>query len=73
MTAHMMTIHAPGGRSFTVTRSGVVTREDRATVTEADVTAVTAVLSRSDQHELAGRVQGWWWTSGGARPVLNVD
>ena len=65
----VVTVRVPDGRpgetrALFVARSGVVTREDSATVTEADVAAVIRVLARSDRHELAGRVQGWWWTSG---------
>jgi len=71
MTAHNTVVRVPDGhsgatRAVTVTRSGAVTREDGATVTEADVTAVVGALACSGRHELAGRVQGWWWTSGAA-------
>lgn len=71
MTARSTVVRVPGGhsgatRAATVARSGAVTWEDGATVTEADVTAVVKALTQSGRHELAGRVQGWWWTSGAA-------
>jgi len=66
-----VTVRVPDGHSgatrvVAVAKGGALTREDGATVTEADVTAVVATLTRSGWATLAGRVQGWWWTSQGA-------
>lgn len=71
MTAHTTVVRIPDGhsgatRAVTVARSGALAREDGANATEADVTAVVATLAQSGRHELAGRVQGWWWTAQGA-------
>jgi hypothetical protein len=61
-----MTIRIQGDNAgrLTITDSGVVTRDNGA-VTERDVTVAVRALAQDGQEGLAGRVQGWWWTSGG--------
>ena len=67
MTAQGMTIRIQGDRAglLTVAPSGVVTRSNGA-VDERDVTVTVRALAADGHEELAGRVQGWWWTSGAA-------
>jgi len=62
-----VTIRVQGHRAglLTVAPSGTVTRDNGA-VDERDVTVTVRALAADGRHELAGRVQGWWWTSGAA-------
>jgi len=62
-----VTIRIQGHRAgvLTVARSGALTR-DTGPVDEQDVTSAVRALTDTGRHELAGRVQGWWWTFGAA-------
>lgn len=62
-----MTVRIQGNHAgrLTVTDSGVVTR-DNGDVTERDVTVTVRALVQDGHEKLAGRVQGWWWTTGAA-------
>jgi hypothetical protein len=60
-----MTIRIQGDRAgmLTVAPSGAITR-DNGPVDERDMTVTIRALVQDGQDELAGRVQGWWWTRG---------
>jgi len=62
-----VTIRVQGHRAglLTVAPSGELTR-DNGPVDERDVTVTVRSLTVDGRHELAGRVQGWWWTAQGA-------
>lgn len=61
MTDKTIRIQGDHAGVLTVARSGAVTRDNGA-VTERDVTVTVRALAQDGREELAGRVQGWWWT-----------